>query len=60
LILQKGRKKNVVCDVAIYHSRDFTGENGDDLKKYFGNISGADITIRYHHFTCNCQADFQT
>jgi len=49
LILQTGRKKNVVRDVVIYLSRDLTGENGVDLGKYFGNISGAGITVRYNH-----------
>jgi len=33
LILQKGRKKNVVRDVAIYLSRDLTCESGVDLGK---------------------------
>jgi chromosomal replication initiation ATPase DnaA len=33
LILQKGRKKNVVRDIAIYLSRDLTDESGVDLAK---------------------------
>jgi len=48
-VLQKGRKKNLPRDVAIYLARDLTGESGVDLGKYFGNISGAAITIRYNH-----------
>jgi len=55
LILQKGRKKYVVSDVAIYLSRDLTGENGADLGKYFGNISGAGITVRYNHLAKQIQ-----
>jgi putative transposase len=55
LILQKGRKKNVVRDVAIYLSRDFTGDSGVDLGKYFGNISGAGITVRYNHLAKQIQ-----
>jgi hypothetical protein len=55
LILQKGRKKNVVRDVAIYLSRGFTGESGVDLGKYFGNISGAGITVRYNHLAKQIQ-----
>jgi len=55
LILQKGRKKNVVRDAAIYLSRDFTGESGVDLGKYFGNISGAGITVRYNHLAKQIQ-----
>ena len=48
LILQKGRKNNIARDVAIYLSRDLTGQQGIDLGKYFGNISGAGITVRYN------------
>jgi chromosomal replication initiation ATPase DnaA len=55
LILQKGRKKNVVRDVAIYLSRGFTGESGVDLGKYFGNISGAGITVMYNHLAKRIQ-----
>jgi chromosomal replication initiation ATPase DnaA len=55
LILQKGLKKNEVRDVAIYLSRDLTGESGVDLGKYFGNISGAGITVRYNHLAKQIQ-----
>jgi REP element-mobilizing transposase RayT len=48
-VLQKGRKKNVPRDVAIYLARDLTGASCVDLGKYFGNISGAGITVRYNH-----------
>ncbi len=55
LNLQKVRKKNVVRDVAIYLSRDLSGESGVDLAKYFGNISGADITVRYNQLAKQIQ-----
>ena len=49
LILQKGRKKNLIRDIAIYLVRDLTGESGIELGRYFGNICGAGITSRYSH-----------
>jgi putative transposase len=48
-ILSKGKKKNVARDIAIYLARDLTDESGLTLGKYFGNISGAGITVRYNH-----------
>ena len=48
-IVQKGRKKNTARDVAIYLSRELTGASGAQLGKYFGNICGAGITVRYKH-----------
>lgn len=48
-VLQKGRKENTARDVAIYLARELTGVSGVDLGKYFGNISGAGITVRYNH-----------
>jgi pimeloyl-ACP methyl ester carboxylesterase len=46
LILRKGKKKNFARDVAIYLSREMTGECGAALGRYFG-ISGASITARH-------------
>ena len=48
-ILSKGSKKNMARDVAIYLARDLTGESGVNLGRFFGNISGAGITVRYNH-----------
>jgi putative transposase len=48
-IVQKGRKRNTARDVAIFLSRELTGASGAQLGKYFGNISGAGITVRYNH-----------
>jgi hypothetical protein len=47
-ILQKGRKRNVARDIAIYLARVLSGEKGKNLGAYFGNISGAAITGRYN------------
>lgn len=48
-IIQKGKKKNLVRDVAIYLSREMTGESGVSLGRYFGGISGSGVTLRYNH-----------
>jgi len=48
-ILKKGRKKNLARDVAIYLARELTGQSGVDLGMFFGNISGAGITVRSNH-----------
>ncbi len=46
-ILRKGAYKNTPRDVAIYLARELSGESGVDLGKYFGNICGAAVTVRY-------------
>jgi putative transposase len=48
-ILKKGSKKNTARDIAIYLARELTAESGVALGKYFGNISGAGVTVRYNH-----------
>ena len=48
-IVRKGRKRNTARDVAIYLARDLTGVSGISLGDYFGNISGAGVTVRYTH-----------
>jgi putative transposase len=45
-ILRKGKKRNLARDVAIYLSREMTGESGIALGRFFG-ISGAGITVRH-------------
>jgi chromosomal replication initiation ATPase DnaA len=50
-ILRKGAKKNTARDVAIYLTRELSGENGVDLGKYFGNICGAAVTVRQNHIS---------
>ena len=49
MIVQKGRKRNTARDVAIYLARELTGMSGITLGGYFGNISGAGVTVRYTH-----------
>jgi len=46
MIQQKGLKRNLPRDVAIYIAREITGKSGIDLGRFFGGISGAGITIR--------------
>ena len=57
LILQRGRKKNLVRDMAIYLARDLTGKSGVELGKYFGNICGAAITSRYNYIEKEIKTD---
>ena len=47
-ILTKGRKVNRARDIAVYLSRDNYGMKIKDLGTYFGNATGASITM-----TCN-------
>jgi REP element-mobilizing transposase RayT len=50
-ILEKGRKKNIGREMAIFLARGFSGVSGKALGKYFGGISGPAITLSYNHFT---------
>jgi putative transposase len=45
-VLRKGKKGNLARDIAIYLSREMTGERGVALGRFFG-ISGAGITVRH-------------
>jgi len=56
-IRRKGKKKNMARDVAIYLSRELTGESGVSLGRYFGAISGAGITSRYNVINSKIQTD---
>ncbi len=44
----KGRKKNVARDVAIFLSKDNCGIQFKDLGEFFGNVTGATITMTYN------------
>lgn len=46
VIMQKGKKGNLARDIAIFLSREMTGESGVELGRHFG-ISGAGITVRH-------------
>ena len=50
-ILQKGLKRNLARDVAIFIARETTGRSGVDLGSFFGGISGAGITIRCNYIS---------
>lgn len=44
-ILARGRKGNKARGIAIYLAREMSGEKGSELGRYFGNVSGALITM---------------
>jgi len=50
-ILRKGAKRNTACNVAIYLARELSGKSGVNLGKYFDNMCGAAVTVRYKHFS---------
>jgi len=56
-VLEKGRKKNMARDVAIYLARDLSGKPNVDLGAFFGGISGAGITVRYNHVAQQMKTD---
>jgi putative transposase len=56
LILQKGKKRNVARDVAIYLSREMTGETSMELGKRF-DLCGAGITIRHNRVADQLESD---
>ena len=58
-ILQKGKKRNLARDLAIYFSREMTGESGVALGRYFGGISGAGISVRYNHIENKIATDLK-
>jgi len=52
-----GRKRNVERDVAIYLSRELSGLSGQALGRYFGGISGANITMRANRIVQSLKND---
>jgi REP element-mobilizing transposase RayT len=46
-ILEKGRKKNIARDMAIYLSKIYSGEKGVEIARRFGLRSGSAVTMRY-------------
>jgi len=48
LLREKGRKGNHAREVAIYLARDLGGMSCKDMGMYFGNVSGAAITMKYN------------
>lgn len=56
-ILQKGKKGNVPRDLAIYLSREMTGETGVTLGHHFGGISGAGIVYKYNQVSKQIKTD---
>ncbi len=54
-ILEKGRKKNMARDMAIYLSKLYSGEKCIDIASIFGMRSGSAITMRYNVATRKVQ-----
>ena len=47
-VVKKGMKRNKTRDMAIYLSRNHCGIPCKELGIYFGNVSGATITMAYN------------
>ena len=47
-VIKKGMKRNKARDMAIYLSRNHCGITCKELGMYFGNVSGATITMAYN------------
>ena len=56
-IIQKGCKKNVARDIAMYIARDISGESVKNLGEYFGGISGSAVTQRYKSIFSKISSD---
>lgn len=56
-VIQKGLKKNIARDVAIFLSRQMTGDSGVAFGQRFGGICGAGITVRCNHLRDQLEKD---
>jgi len=56
-ILARGCKRNIGRDVAIYLSRELSGLSGQCLGRYFGGVSGANITMRSNSIARSLRKD---
>ncbi|MCJ7778062.1 MAG: transposase [Sedimentisphaerales bacterium] len=56
-ILISGCKHNIGRDVAIYLSREFSRLSCQQLGRYFGGISGANITMRFNSIAHSIKKD---
>lgn len=45
---EKGSKRNIARDLAVFLARDLSGKKASDLGEFFGGISGAAITMKYN------------
>ncbi len=50
-IVTRGRKNNTARDIAICLARNVCGMKGSELGEYFGNVSGASITMTHKRAT---------
>jgi len=56
-ILACGRKRNTGRDVAIYLSRELSSMSGRHLGRYFGGVTGANITMRFNSIERSLKKD---
>ena len=56
-ILVSGLKRNTGRDVAIYLSRELSCISGRHLGRYFGGVSGANITMRFNSIEHSLKKD---
>ena len=56
-ILRKGKKRNLARDLAIYLSREMTGETGVALGRFFGGISGSGVVVRHNYIANKIETD---
>jgi chromosomal replication initiation ATPase DnaA len=50
-IVTRGRKNNTARDIATCLARNVCGTKGCELGEYFGNVSGASITMTHKRAT---------
>lgn len=56
-IIQKGRKKNRIRDIAIYLVRQCCDLSCKEIGAYFGGVSGAAVTLRCNYLTKEMKND---
>ena len=56
-IIQKGKKRNVARDAAIYLCREMTGETAVALGRHFGGITGSGVAIKHNQIVNQIEAD---
>ena len=56
-MVENGKKRNSLRDLAIYLCREMTGESGVALGRYFGGISGAGIVFKYNQIADQIEID---
>jgi REP element-mobilizing transposase RayT len=57
IIIGKGAKRNIVRDLAIYLSKQYSGGTCKALGEYFGQVSGAAITMTHNRIQSAIDSD---